>query len=285
MGLLRFLVPRPDQIPAGGVSRAYITGLDEIPWPSRIVATEDGLIVDRPPGESGSLYVPWLVDEYGETTLSTASLMERTQPYLLEVELARGTLNRLRNQLSSWEAAGIQVDPVIRRRIQEVVREFALAAVSQEKPLEACKLAGGVLSQTMKLIVAVADTYSQQALAARRPNGSRLTTLFGADLGETLLDQIASRNFLATFNAAVVPFSWHDTEKTEGRHDWARNDRQVQWCAAHGLKTCSGPLLRFDTAGVPDWLYLWEGDVEAITGFMTEFVRATVARYRGRVQV
>jgi len=285
MGLIRFLVPRPDRMPAEGVARAYITGLDEIPWPSRIVATEEGLIVDRPPGESGSLYVPWIVEGYGETTLSTASLMERTQPYLLEVELARGTLNRLRNQLSAWEAAGMQVDPSLRQRIQEVVREFALAAVTQEKPLEACKRAGSALAQVMKLMVALAESYSQQALAARRPNGSRLTTLFGADLGEKLLDPIASRNFLATFNAAVVPFSWHDTEKTEGRHDWARNDRQVEWCAAYGLKSCSGPLLRFDTAGVPDWLYLWEGDVEAITGFMTEFVRATVARYRGRVQV
>ena len=285
MGLIRFLVPRPDQLPPGGASRAYITGLDEIPWPSRIVSTDDGLIVDRPPGESGSLYVPWIVEGYGETTLSTASLMERTQPYLLEVELARGTLNRLRNQLSAWEAAGIQVSPEMRRHLREAVREFAMAAVSQGRPLEACKLAGSALAATMKLMVALADVYSQQALAARRPNGSRLTTLFGADLGGTLLDEISARNFLATFNAGVIQFSWHDTEKTEGRYDWGRSDRQIEWCAAHNLKTCSGPLLRFDTAGVPDWLYLWEGDVEAVTGFMTEYVRATVTRYRGKVQV
>ena len=285
MGLIRFLIPRPEQLPAGGASRAYITGLDEIPWPSRIVATDDGLFVDRPPGESGSLYIPWIVEGYGETTLSTASLMERTQPYVLEVELARGTLNRLRNQMAAWEAAGIQVPPDLRRKLQETVREFALSAVNQDRPLEASRLAGSALAETMKLVVALADAYSQQALVMRRPNSTRLTTLFGADLGGTMFDEIAARNFLTTFNAAVVSFSWHDTEKTEGRRDWVRSDRQIEWCAAHTLKTCSGPLVRFDTAGVPDWLYLWEGDVEAITGFMTEFVRATVARYRGRVQV
>ncbi|MCE9545692.1 MAG: hypothetical protein K8T25_09270 [Planctomycetia bacterium] len=285
MGLIRFLVPRPDRLPPGAAARAYITGMDEIPWPSRIVASEDGLIVDRPPGESGSLFVPWNVEGHSEIVLSTASLMERPQPYILEIELARGTLNRLRNQVAAWDSAGIVVAGDLRKRLTDAVRLFSQAAVSKERPIEACRLAGQTLSQALNLMVALSDNYTQQALTLRKQNGTRLNTLLGADLGGGLLNEITARNFLATFNAGVIPFSWHDTEKTEGRYDWVRSDRQVEWCTSHSLKTCSGPLLKFDTTGVPDWLYLWEGDVEAISGFMTEFVRTTVTRYRGRVQV
>ena len=46
MGLIRFLVPRPDRIPPGAVARAYMVGIDEVPWASRIVTTEEGLIVE-----------------------------------------------------------------------------------------------------------------------------------------------------------------------------------------------------------------------------------------------
>ena len=95
MGLIRFLVPRRDRILPKAIERAYIVGMDEVPWSSRIVASDDGLIVDRPVGESGCFHIPWPVEGYGETVLSTASLMERSEPYLLELELARGTLNRI----------------------------------------------------------------------------------------------------------------------------------------------------------------------------------------------
>ena len=124
MGLIRFLVPRPDRIPPGAVARAYMVGIDEVPWASRIVTTEEGLIVDRPVGDSGCLHIPWSVDGYGETILSTASLMERDQAYLLEVELARGTLNRIRNQVANWEQVGMIIPEPIRTRLTGAIETF-----------------------------------------------------------------------------------------------------------------------------------------------------------------
>jgi len=46
--------------------------------------------------------------------LSTASLMEREPRYHLPVELARGTLNRVRNQLAAWEQAGLVLADTVR---------------------------------------------------------------------------------------------------------------------------------------------------------------------------
>ena len=67
---------------------------------------------------------PGLWDGYGETILSTASLMERDQAYLLEVELARGTLNRIRNQVANWEQVGMIIPEPIRHATHWGHRNF-----------------------------------------------------------------------------------------------------------------------------------------------------------------
>ena len=73
---------------------AYLAGLEGIPWrggcrwnPSSTGEGPSELAVERDVSESGSLYAPWCVEGYGELVLSTASLMERTRPYQLPIEL------------------------------------------------------------------------------------------------------------------------------------------------------------------------------------------------------
>ena len=46
MGVMRFLVPRRDRLPADAPDRAYMAGLDEIPWQSRAHWTDDGLAIE-----------------------------------------------------------------------------------------------------------------------------------------------------------------------------------------------------------------------------------------------
>ena len=107
MGVMRFLVPRRERLAKDAPDRAYFTGLDEIPWQSRTQLTEEGLVVRRAESDSGNFHIPWNVAGHGELMLSTASLMEREKPYLLQVELARGTIHRTRGQLAQWQAAGL----------------------------------------------------------------------------------------------------------------------------------------------------------------------------------
>src|SRR5438477_9911553 len=99
MGQLRFLVPRPEQIDPEAIGRTYLAGMDDVPWRTEVAWDGRQLTVERSDSDSGYLYVPWRAAGHGQLTLSTATLIEREAPYLLPVELARGTLNRLRNQL------------------------------------------------------------------------------------------------------------------------------------------------------------------------------------------
>ena len=285
MGLIRFSVAQMDRVSASTLARAYMAGMDAVPWATRVVATDDGLIVDRPESESGCFYIPWQVEGIGEITLSTASLMERDRAYLLEVELARGTLNRIRNQLANWELAGLVIPEPVRTRLSHATETFSRVVTSQSDQERAAKLATEVLSEALSLIVTLGATYAQQALAMRHASGNRLVTLIGANLGNVPLEESMADHFLKTFNSAVVPMRWAQLEQAEGQHDWALTEQQLAWCQAHEIKICSGPLVCLDGSQTPDWLVLWDGDLENLTGLIAQHVRKVVQRYRGRLHV
>ena len=84
---------------------------------------------------------------------------------------------------------------------------------------------------------------------------------------------------------ALVPVYWRDVEAEEGSFDWSACDRQMEWCRAHGLRICMGPLLQPDARGLPDWVYLWDDDSESLLSAAAQFVDATVRRYSGRVDL
>jgi hypothetical protein len=44
-------------------------------------------------------------------------------------------------------------------------------------------------------------------------------------------------------------------------------------------------MLELDDRGLPDWLCLWQDDLDSVAGFIAEHVKATVKRYRGKVSL
>jgi hypothetical protein len=88
-----------------------------------------------------------------------------------------------------------------------------------------------------------------------------------------------------TFNMVSLPLSWRSIEAVEGHREWKEADAQVDWAHSAGLRIAAGPLLELDDRGVPDWMYLWEGDFASLLAFMLDHVRAVVERYRGRVHL
>ncbi len=47
MGVMRFLVPRRDLMAPDAIERAYVAGLDEIPWQTRSHWSDGELAVER----------------------------------------------------------------------------------------------------------------------------------------------------------------------------------------------------------------------------------------------
>jgi hypothetical protein len=285
MGLMRFLVPRRQRLADDAVDRAYASGMDDIPWQSRTQWTDEGLAIRRAEHDSGCFHIPWRVDGWGELLLSTATLMERDAAYHLPIELARGTLNRLRNQIAMWQAMGLSIAQAplghvaqARAHLAKAVTQRADAALADDEAQQAIEAS---LAGTAEL----AREYSELSLAARRRQATKSTTLLGVNLGTAAASDKMLEPLARTFNAATVPLAWREVEKLEGRRDWSLSDRQIEWCRSNGLKVCAGPLLQLDRCATPDWLYLWEGDDDNLMAFAADYLRAAVTRYRGRVHV
>ena len=120
MGVMKFRVPANDLAQRlSDYRKAYISGLDRTP--GRVgVELRNGLMnCLRDTTESGRLFVPWPIDGYGTPIVGTATLAERPAPYWLPVELARGKLNDVRNQLADWIGMGLRSTPELGRTLDE----------------------------------------------------------------------------------------------------------------------------------------------------------------------
>src|SRR5262245_40749102 len=104
MGLIRFAV-HPATLLADWpeVHAGFLTGADGRVFPTRIEISDEVVGCRRTSSESAKFHVAWPVEGFGRPMISTASLPERDQPYLLPVELARGKIVQVRNQAAQWE--------------------------------------------------------------------------------------------------------------------------------------------------------------------------------------
>jgi hypothetical protein len=285
MGLTRFAVSPPDRITDEVLQQAYLAGMERVPWRVRVAREGGHLVLERNVSESANLNIPWDVPGHGRVTLATGSLMETPEPHLLPLELARGKLAQLRNQLADWQVAGLNLPEEIKSRTAQAVRQFSRAAVRQGVPAESAELAEQSLRMALDAADLLVGCYTEQVIALRRRNGAKLPTLLAGDLGSTPLDEATAVQFRQAFNAACLPMSWRGLEISEGVYEWDICDQQVQWCQANGLRVYAGPVVQLDRRSVPDWLYVWDGEFGDILSFVSEYVEAVVRRYRGKVHV
>lgn len=285
MGRLEFLVHPPDRLSDDALASSYFAGSDSVPWKGVPRRTAEGFVVERSVTDSGNLHVLWPTASRGPMVLSTATLMERPRPYHLEVELARGKINQLRNQLSDWVHMGLSPPDAVREQVRQAIELFSHAATGQHQPDDAARRAEQAIDAALQASDALAHCYTDQALAARHRQHAQLNTLLGVNLGHAALSEGVADRLRRLCNAAIVPINWRLVEAREGSYDWQCYDQQLEWCRQNGVRAIGGPLLQLDRAGLPDWLSLWEGDFDNLQSLVTDFVRQAVTRYQGQVRV
>ncbi len=284
MGQFVFHVPRPDRLAPGAVERAYLASIDGIPWECTCGWDGGILTIDRDTRESGNLYFCWNVPGRGQVMLCSGSLMERERPYNLPVELARGTINRLRNQAAAWLAIGMVIPAKFEALNHQAAVVFARAAIGQQQPEKAAEHSEEAIRISLEAADLLAHEYAEQVLALRRREQPTLTTLLAGRL-DGIPQGATADAFLAAFNTAVLVPNWPEMGTAGGECKWDDLDRQVQWCRDHGLRICMGPLVQFDRGSLPDWLYLWVGEYDDISDSVLKFARGVVSRYAGKVHL
>lgn len=286
MGLMRFLTPQRERVSDEAVQRAHVVGLDCVPTPCwKSWERRDLLRLERTIDDSGNLHIPWQVEGHGELLLSTASLMERERPYHLPVELARGTVNRLRNRADIWQMGGLRLTDELVSLIKSAVSHFTRAATSQREPLAAAAAAEEAIRVGLDAIVGLGEQYGQQVLEFRHEESSPLATLLAGNMGFEQMPANAEPMFAAAFNTAVVPMAWKTAEPTAGERQWSLSDKQVQLCLRHGWKIIGGPLACMDREVLPGWVLEYENDFEQLAACMRDYILAAVEKYRGQVHI
>jgi len=284
MGQMRFLLADRSRISPSGLERIYVAGPEEVPWSTRVRWEGEELVVERSIHDSGCVYIPWNVAELGSCLLATATLMERQQPYLLDVELARGLIQRIRNRLFVWEWLGLQTPEHLSTKLQAATKEFALAATTQRSPTEAGAAANRAIHQAMLVSEELVGAYVAQALSSRQ-HQTPVSTLLGVSLEANLPPVSIRRRLVEACNIIQLPISWRAIEQVEGKRNWRQTDEQLAWCQKAGLKVAAGPLRQMDDQGIADWMVLWEGDFDNLMRSIMDHIQAVVTRYAGRVHL
>lgn len=284
MGTLSFALPRSAPVAAGDdLDRACMAGgYDNMPTPTQVVRDPQTLRLNRDVDESGYLLTPWEISTIGRVMSSTATLVERAAPYQLVVELARGKLNQLRGQASDWRMVGLQIPDELDAQIRECARRFG-RAVTSPTASDAETDALAALDAAYNAANDLVRAYIEQMFSARHQRQPKLDSILGVRLNG-LVPPAAEKAVVAAFSSVSAPMTWKSIEPTESQYNWTAADATIAWALKQGLKVTAGPLVDFSHAGLPDWLWLWEGDLPSLSSFMCDYVETAVGRYHKQIR-
>lgn len=285
MGVMRFAIDplTPDQLAPAALD-AYVVGYDGRVMTTRTEFDHGHLTCTRPMSDSGKVKVVWPVEGRGHVSLTTTSLREREEPYLMSVELARGLICELRNQASIWQIGGMSIPTAFHKANRSAFQLFAKAACLQaDDPQEAAAVGQQAIEAACVADDELMRSYTLQKLASYGRSDGRLSVVLGC--GVTEAPQSGAANlFSSVFSAASVPFHWSSIERQEGQYDWTLADELVTWASGEGLYVRGGPLLDFSDGGMPHWLGQWSHDLLSVQSFLCDFVETAMARHRGTVK-
>ncbi len=286
MGVIRFLIYPAhllDHWPEA--QRAHVRGFDGHVDATRIEIDGNVLSCTRANSESGKFSIAFPVPGFGRPFISTSTLREREEAYLLPVELARGKICQVRNQFALWERAGMSIPDEFELRHREAHTKFAKSVAIQDRPEESCELAIEAIAKACAAAEILTQAYAAQRLTVRRRRSANLPTALGCNLGLAPPAAESENQLREAFNTAAIPIEWRQIEPTEGDYAWEPNDAQVEWCLQNHLLIRGGPLLDLSPNGLPAWLKQWEHDFLNLQSFLCDFVETAITRYAGKIRI
>ncbi len=285
MGDLRFSVPNVEDYDPRIWETAYITGIEGIPWLCHHSFDGQQFSIGREIEESGKLNIVWPTACMGNLCLCTTSLRISDEPYSLVVELARGTVYRLKAQTAEWQRIGLKLPDdffaLAESSLCELLHSLTSGGQSDSQQLRA----QAAIDQAVEASVALSEAFSAQALDARRNNEGRLATLLGARVDADASLPSVGDAINTAFNLVSLPADLGTVESESGAKQYAAFDAQVSWAEQSDHKICVGPLVDFRRGRLPQWMVLLEQGFESILQTACEHARVTVERYLGKAHL
>lgn len=284
MGQMRFRVPNAQSYDAQIWGTAFVSGIEGIPWASKNRIENDCLIIDRTVNESGKLSIVWPTEEYGPIMLSTASLRCQETPYLLHLELARGTIHRVRGRGIDWQRLGLKLPEAFASMMDRSVLAFVQAILTADDAERCRMLAQTAIDLAVSASKPLSRAFVSQSLQARHQSEKQLSTLLGIKLTPTQAWEQDVEAILPAINTINISMEMGQLETESKMAALSLIDAQLEWARRNSLRIFGGPLLNLQSHAVPKWLYLLS-DFQSMYDAACKHATLMVERYRGQVHL
>jgi hypothetical protein len=288
MGTMIFQLPASlaDETCRQELERSCVTGgQDNMPFPTDACINDHSLTLERCVNETGSMQVqvPWQIDGFGQLMTSSATLMERTTPYHLGIELARGKLNQVRTQAAEWTMGGLLMPDTLAAEIRAATKAFG-HALMRYPDAEATPLAQEALRLAYEAGDQLARIYTKRVFELRHSKQPMFDAAIGCRLEDSEPVAELATQFKSTFNAVSLPFRWDQIEPHHRDYSWETADHLTNWANQQGLKVIGGPLIDFAGRNLPDWLWESASDLTSLSNYLADYVETVVRRYQTRIK-
>lgn len=261
---------------------ALLLGADGVPLRGELRLEDGAITVETRNQEALAISLLWPVWGFGAVQLETTRLPARARPYHLHIELARHRLMRISLKREEWGLFDYSGVEEIAAQIEQARDLFVAALQSSEDGRAAARLADQALAVGLAASENMSRFHALVFLSRRLQGGGLPRNYLGVSQtpsGSRLpLEQVRE-----VFDFIRVPFVWRQVQPQERGVQYETQDALIQGLTRGGLTVWGGPLLSFGVQSVPDWMYIWENDYEAVAEFAREHVRRTVQRYAGQI--
>ena len=258
---------------------AYVVGTDDVPLRAEI-RFHNGIIRcnKRSAGPAG-LALLWNVPSVGRFMLETVRLLERSKPYVLQVELTRSRLMRIHQKLEDW---GLLDSPEGAEDILNQItqsREMLVKALQADTPAAAADLGNEALVLAVRAGEALTRFHADDLLAKRKEADGFGKRVLGCAVHTDDSPKTLSKRLIGSVDFVTVPIVWRAIEPKEQAFDWKPLDTWVESLAKQHVEMIGSALISFHERDVPDWLYIWEHDFDTIRDLAFEHIRRVIDRY------
>lgn len=278
--MLRFKVFRDGTVPSDfDLSTAYLVGSDHVPIRGEFSYVNGEIQCRKRAAGPAALTIMWETKSFGAVLLDTTRLPEREEPYVLNLELARGRMMRLMQKREEWGLFDLPEAQSVNERANECRELLMEGIVCQEDLAKASQYADKCLALALPLseqaALIHADLLLQRRIATRAfPRGA-----FGCRVDPTNTTEPYRRLFVMNSDFVQLPMRWKDIEPQEQAFQWAACDEWMEFLRRVRMPVVGGPLVQFSEAAIPDWLYIWEHDYETVRDLLYEHIDRVVNRY------
>ena len=257
MGTLRFRIPDYAQYDNRFWESAYVvTAIEGIPKPSECSLSDGVQCINYEAAETCKLSIPWPTKDYGPIVLTSTSLKTSTEPYSLRLELARGTIHRIRTRAFEWDhLKGLRIPASYNNLMEEALESFVQAVVEERTTGSSGDHAQLAIDKAIDASRSLARAYTSQVLQVRTQGGEKLQTLLGVQLPTSKDWKSFADDLQPACNSISIDLGIHRIPPGANRlPDDDPVFQQLDWARELDLKVIGGPLISLQEGKKPSFV-------------------------------